>query len=131
MPATEPAARLRIDKWLWAARFFKARAVAAQAVEGGHVHVNGQRVKPAKDIKPGDVLDITVGDARWTVTVLALADRRGPATGARTLYAETQESQARRAAQSEMRKLAAGPAPGTRGRPSKKDRRQIRRFTGA
>lgn len=131
MSGPEPAARLRIDKWLWAARFFKTRSLAAQAVEGGKAHLNGQRVKPARDVKVGDLLDIAIGDLRWTVIVRALSGKRGPAIQARELYEETGESLARREAALEQRKIVASPAAELRGRPTKKDRRLIRRFTGA
>ena len=80
---------MRVDKWLWAARFFKTRALATDAVLGGHVQVNGVRVKPAKDVRVGDALQIRIGTLEWTVDVRGLADRRGPATVARTLYEET------------------------------------------
>ena len=121
--------RVRIDKWLWAARFFKTRSLASQAVDGGKVKLNGQRVKPAKDVKPGDELMILVGELEWTVGVIALSERRGPAEAARQLYAESEASQARRRTAIEMRRLQAVPARDERGRPSKRDRRLIRRFT--
>lgn len=116
---------MRIDKWLWAARFFKTRTLANGAVDGGKVHVNGQRVKPAKDIIPGDELAITIGELRWTVTVRALAERRGPAVEARLLYEETPASLAARQAQTEQRKRSGGPLHDTRGRPTKRHRREI------
>jgi len=121
--------RVRIDKWLWAARFFKTRSLASQAVDGGKVKLNGQRVKPAKDVKPGDELLIFAGELAWTVNVIALSERRGPAEAARKLYAESEASQARRQAAIEMRRLQAVPLREERGRPSKRDRRLIRRFT--
>jgi ribosome-associated heat shock protein Hsp15 len=124
------AARVRIDKWLWAARFFKTRSLAAQAVEGGKVQVNGQRVKPARDLKPGDALAIHIGEFEWLIEVRALATRRGPAETARRLYEETDESRARRQAAIEARKHVLEPAFGMHGRPTKRDRRLIRRFTG-
>src|SRR5947207_14964232 len=83
---------VRIDKWLWAARFFKTRALAATAVQGGRVHVNGERVKPAKLVRADDVLEITKGPERWTVSVKDLAERRGPPAAAPTLYAEATET---------------------------------------
>ena len=91
---TDPADRLRIDKWLWAARFFKTRSLAAQAVDGGRVQVNGARVKPSKDVKPGDEVAVHIGELEWVVDVRALAARRGPAEAARKLYEERAESQA-------------------------------------
>lgn len=130
MSGPEPAARLRIDKWLWAARFYKTRSLAAQAVEGGKAHLNGQRVKQAREVKVGDLLDVAIGDLRWTVIVRTLSGKRGPATQARELYEETGESLARREAALELRKIVANPAAELRGRPTKKDRRLIRRFTG-
>ena len=122
--------RVRIDKWLWAARFFKTRSLAAQAIDGGRVKLNGERVKPAKDLKPGDELAIRAGELDWVVTVLALSERRGPAAQARLLYAETEASRARREEAVAARKLRIGPVREERGRPTKRDRRLIRRFTG-
>ena len=118
---------LRIDRWLWAARFFKTRSTAAAAVSGGKVHLNGQRTKPAKGVRSGDRLDIRRGDIRWEVTVLATAQRRGPASEARTLYEEIPESVERRAREREERRerrLAAGA-----GRPTKRDRRRFEQHT--
>ena len=88
--------QVRIDKWLWAARFFKTRALASDAVKGGRVHVNGQAAKPAKDVRPGDRLEITVGRIRFTVDVVATSERRGPPAEAQRLYDETPESRAER-----------------------------------
>ena len=113
--------RQRIDKWLWAARFFKTRSLAAQAVEGGKVRVAGDRVKPARELKPGDVVLIRSGELEWHVTVLAMALRRGPASEAAALYAESDDSRERRLALIAMRK--AGPRPVVPGRPTKRDRR--------
>ena len=127
---SEPAGRLRIDKWLWAARFFKTRSLAAQAVDGGRVQLNGQRVKPAKDVKPGDELVVHIGELEWVIEVRALSDRRGPATEARRLYEEREASRARRQALIDARKTAPEPALGLRGRPTKRDRRRLRRLTG-
>ena len=121
--------RLRIDKWLWAARFFKTRSLAAQAVEGGRVKVNGERIKPSKEIKPGDRLLVHVGEQEWAITVEQLSDRRGPAPVARTLYEEDETSRQRREAQAASRRIAAEPAAEVKGRPTKKARRQIHRFT--
>jgi ribosome-associated heat shock protein Hsp15 len=89
---------VRLDKWLWAARFFKTRGLATDAVLGGHVQLNGARVKPAKGVHTGDRLDIRIGTVTWAVEVVGLSEKRGPATVARTLYAETAESEAARAA---------------------------------
>ncbi len=125
---TDPDARLRLDKWLWAARFFKTRSLASKAVEAGHVHLNGHAVKPSRDVKPGDQLDITVGEMRWTVDVAGINPYRRPADEARQLYAETAESQDRRARERELKRLAPAPGSDLRGRPTKKDRRQIHSF---
>ena len=121
--------RVRIDKWLWAARFFKTRSLAAKAVDGGKVKLNGARVKPAKELKPGDELAIHVAELQWTVNVKELSEHRGRAETARRLYAESEASRARREAAIEMRRLQAVPPREERGRPTKRDRRLIRRFT--
>ena len=120
--------RLRLDKWLWAARFFKSRGLAAEAVEGGRVHLHGQRVKPAREVKPGDRLEIAAGERQWTVIVRGLNSRRGPAAEARLMYEETPESAAARAASLETRKIAAEPAQAIHGRPTKRDRRRLDRL---
>lgn len=120
---------MRLDKWLWAARFFKTRSLATQAIEHGRVKLNGERVKPAREVKPGDRLDLHVGDFDWTVTVRALAMQRGPAPVAQALYAEDPDSHARRQQQLSDRKLAASPEAAIKGRPTKRDRRLIHRFT--
>src|SRR5512134_3272258 len=93
-----PPDRLRIDKWLWAARFYKTRSLAAQAVEGGRVRLGGERVKPAKELKQGDEVTVHIGEMEWVVEVRALSARRGPAAAAQQLYAEREESRARREA---------------------------------
>ena len=116
---------VRVDKWLWAARLAKTRALAAEAVKGGRVEINGQRVKPSKEVRPGDEIEVTTGPYRRVVIVQALAERRGPAKEAVLLYEETQESiaareQARRATAAGGR---AAPQPG--GRPTKRDRRRL------
>jgi ribosome-associated heat shock protein Hsp15 len=117
--------RVRIDKWLWAARFFKSRGAATDAVVGGHVHVNGERVKPARDVKPGDRLEIRRGQQRFTVTVMALADRRGPASAAAALYEEDAESIAAREKARDERRLAKPPGADLSARPTKRDRRRL------
>lgn len=122
--------KLRIDKWLWAARFFKTRSLAAQAVEGGKVKLNQQRVKPAKEVHIGDVLEVQVGNYTWEITVLGLSARRGPAEEARLLYTESAESQERRQAQMALRSIQVEPAAQIHGRPTKRDRRRLGRFTG-
>jgi ribosome-associated heat shock protein Hsp15 len=121
---------LRIDKWLWAARFFKTRSLAARAVDAGRVKVNGEGAKPSRGIKAGDELAIRAGEYEWTVEVLALSRQRGPAVRAALLYAEREDSRARREALQAQRKTQPHPAAGVKGRPTKKDRRLIHRFTG-
>lgn len=119
---------LRLDKWLWAARFFKTRSLAAAAIAGGKVHWQGQRAKPAREVRGGDELDIDVGEQRWTVIVRALGPQRRPAPEAQLLYEETAASRARRAALFEQRKLAPTPGADRKGRPTKRDARHIHRF---
>jgi ribosome-associated heat shock protein Hsp15 len=128
--ADRPPGRLRLDKWLWAARFYKTRSLAAQAVEGGKVKLNGERAKPAKDVKPGDLVEVRSGELQWQVEVRALSPRRGPAAEAAKLYAETGESRTRREQMLAMRRAGPHPAHDTHGRPTKRERRMIRRFTG-
>ena len=128
--AVKPPGRQRIDKWLWAARFYKTRSLAAKAVEGGRVKLNGERVKPGKEVKPGDALELRSGELQWRVEVRAVALRRGPAVEAALLYAEGEESRARREQMIAMRRAGPHPAQGAHGRPTKRDRRMIRRFTG-
>ncbi len=127
----ETPERIRLDKWLWAARFFKTRSLAARAIEAGHARVAGERVKPAREIRPGDRLEIHAGEQDWEIVVLALSLRRGPAPEAQRLYAEAPEAMARRQARLEARRLALEPGAGSRGRPTKRDRRLIHRFTDA
>jgi ribosome-associated heat shock protein Hsp15 len=115
---------MRIDKWLWTARLFKTRALAAAAAAGGRVRVNGVTVKPSREVGPGDQLEITIGPARRTVIVRGAAVRRVSAAEAAALYEETAESIAERERQSELRRLA-GPAAGLGGRPTKRDRRRF------
>lgn len=124
-----PLETMRLDKWLWAARFFKTRSLATQAVGQGRVTLNEDRVKPSRDIKPGDTLDIHIAEAVWTVTVRMLSLQRGPAPTAQRLYEETPASLVRRQQQAAERKLSVSPAAEIKGRPTKRDRRQIHRFT--
>lgn len=119
---------LRVDKWLWAARFFKTRSLASDAVSGGKVKLNAAATKPARDIKVGDKLEIANGETRWAVTVMALSDKRGPAPEARLLYEETPDSIAAREAARDSRKFVQDPAADIHGRPTKRDRRQMDRF---
>ena len=123
---TEPLNRLSLDKWLWAARFFKTRALAVEAIERHRVSVNGAPAKPARELKAGDTVAVTIGPVTREVVVRALSAARGPAPQAALLYAETPESAARREAQAEQRRLAPEPALAlTEGRPTKRDRRQL------
>jgi ribosome-associated heat shock protein Hsp15 len=120
---------VRIDKWLWAARFYKTRGLATDAVLGGHVHVNGVRVKPAKDVHVGDSLQIRIGTIEWTIEVRGLSDKRGPAKVAVELYEETAESREARERQALQRKLAPPPLGADLGaRPTKQARRRLDEF---
>jgi ribosome-associated heat shock protein Hsp15 len=120
--------KVRVDKWLWAARFFKTRSLASKAVSGGHVQLNGTRIKPSRSVDVGDRLRIKRGEEEFTVDILALSARRGPAKVARTLYEETEDSMARREAAREQRRLVRAPAARPEGRPDKRERRKIRQF---
>jgi len=112
---------VRLDKWLWAARFFKTRSLAVEAIEGGRVSVNGERAKPAKTVRPGDAISIRKPPFEYSVVVKDVSDKRGSATIAATLYEETEESRARRTVlAAEMKSL---PQPRFKGRPTKKTRR--------
>lgn len=122
------APRTRIDKWLWAARFFKTRALATEAVSGGHVHLNGTRVKPSRAVNIGDELTIRKGEQEFAIHVCRLSERRGPAREAQKLYEETPESIARREETAQARRIAAASAPRPEGRPDKRSRRKIIRF---
>lgn len=119
---------VRIDKWLWAARFFKTRSLATDAVGGGKVKLNGAPTKPAREVKVSDRLEIFNGDTRWTVTILGLSEKRGPAPEARLLYEETPESIGAREAEQLRRKFTQEPAADIHGRPTKRDRRQMDRL---
>ena len=120
---------IRIDKWLWAARFFKTRSLAAEAVTGGKIEVNGGRAKPSRTIRLGDRLSVRRGPYEWTVIVTALAKLRGPAPEAQLLYEETEESIRKRELAAAQLKLERPPEFHSPGRPSKKDRRAVLRFT--
>lgn len=121
----------RLDKWLWAARFFKTRALAAQAVDGGRVECNGDRAKRGKAVHPGDRLRIRHGAYEQVVTVRAIARQRGPAAVAGTLYDEDPDSEALRARVAEQHRLAVRMTGGAaKGRPTKRDRRDLRRLKG-
>jgi ribosome-associated heat shock protein Hsp15 len=117
---------VRVDRWLWAARLVKTRGLAVEAVKGGRVEVNGQRIKPSKDVKPGDTLDITLAQGfRMSVVVRGTAERRGPASVATKLYEETPESAQARERHAAERRLAAPPVFRDGGRPTKRDRRRL------
>jgi ribosome-associated heat shock protein Hsp15 len=120
--------KVRIDKWLWAARFFKTRSTASTAVSGGHVHVNGNRVKPARIVQVGDILQIRRGLVEFEVLVLELSGRRGPAVKAQTLYEETAESVERREQEAIERRLQRPADTTPVRRPDKRERRKIRKF---
>lgn len=122
--------KVRIDKWLWAARFFKTRALATEAVNGGKVHLNGHRIKASRDVKVNDVYDIQRGFERYQIVVQELSDRRGPASIAQKLYHETESSIQKRNNEAEQRKLAHMQRPVFDHRPNKKERRKIRDLTG-
>ena len=119
---------MRLDKWLWAARFFKTRSLASDAVDGGKVKLNGASAKPAKDVKVGDRLQLRAGEQDWEVVVQGLNEQRRPAPEAQLLYQETPDSLQQRTQAAELRKLAPTPAPEQKGRPTKRDRRLLSRF---
>jgi ribosome-associated heat shock protein Hsp15 len=127
-PDEQLSMEVRLDKWLWAARFFKTRALAAEAAGGGKVEINGERAKPSRIVRLGDRLCIRRGSSEWTVIVKDTARLRGPAPQAQHLYEETEESARQRAAAAAQLKLERPPEFAS-GRPSKKDRRAISRFT--
>lgn len=120
----------RIDKWLWAARFYKTRELASKACELGRVSSNGARAKPAREVKLGDMLQIDNETGRFQVEVLALSQQRGPAAAARELYRETEESAEQRRALAEARKLMGSADFAPARRPTKRDRRLIHSFSG-
>lgn len=121
---------VRIDKWLWAARFFKTRSLASEAAVGGKVEINGERAKPAKTVRVGDEVRLRLGVFEHVLTVRGLAERRGAASVAQALYEETPESAAARAKMAERMRYEAVALVADAGRPSKKDRRDIRRARG-
>lgn len=129
MALVTDVARVRLDRWLWAARFFKTRSVATEAVAGGKVEVNGERAKPAKLVQPGDEVRLRQGPYEYVLQVRGLADRRGPASVAAALYEERAESRAARERVAEQLKLGASAwAFEDKGRPTKRDRRALDRF---
>lgn len=124
------ADKIRLDKWLWAARFYKTRSLAVQEIGKGRVLVNGQSTKPAREVGPDDLISIRKDDPATHVRVLAVSNVRGPAPVARLLYDETPESVAAREHAAEMRRLAPEPSQEIAGRPTKRDRRLIDRARG-
>jgi ribosome-associated heat shock protein Hsp15 len=119
---------VRIDKWIWAARFFKTRSLAAQAVQKGRVRVDGEMVKPARDVRVGDLVSVWIEHTEWEMTVMGLSEVRGPATVARTLYEETAAGRERRETAEARRALYREPAAALDGRPTKRERRTIDRL---
>lgn len=119
---------VRLDKWLWAARFFKTRSVAREAVAGGKVHLNGNRAKPGRSLNIGDELRIQRAEEEYTITIVDLTARRGPATVARTLYEESEESRTLREKLAEERRLNRMQNTSNEGRPDKRQRRRLIRF---
>ena len=119
---------MRIDKWLWAARFFKTRSLAQQAVAGGRVKLNGDRIKPARAVKPGDAIAVRVEELEWQVVVHGLSERRGPAPEAKQLYDESAASVAERQRLLDLRRWGTEPASRLKGRPTKRDRRLMEKF---
>ena len=120
---------MRIDKWLWAARFFKTRSLAQQAIAAGRVKLADARIKPSHEIKIDDSVVVRIGELEWQITVKALSDKRGPAEQARKLYQESEASRAERERRSDLRRWGAEPASAIKGRPTKRDRRRMEDFT--
>lgn len=129
MKQTEEEAQIRLDKWLWAARFFKTRSLAADAVNGGKVHLNATRVKPSRVVRIGDEISVRRGPYEWVVVVRGVSMQRGAAPQAGLLYEETEESKQNRQTLAEQMRGQGPRQPGPKGRPSKKARREIIRFT--
>lgn len=129
MKETEGEAHLRLDKWLWAARFFKSRSLAAEAVSGGKVHLNGARVKPGRVVRLGDEVRVRRGPYEWVVIVHGLGTQRGPASRTQLQYEETEESKQTRQKLAEQMRIQGPHQRGPKGRSSKKARREIIRFT--
>jgi len=116
---------LRLDKWLWAARFYKTRSLAQQAIAAGQVRLGGERVKPARDVKVDEEVAVRVGEVDWQVRVKGLSERRGPAREAQKLYEETAASRAERERRMDLRRWGTEPARALKGRPTKRDRRML------
>jgi ribosome-associated heat shock protein Hsp15 len=119
---------MRLDKWLWAARFFKTRSLAQKAVAAGRVKLADERVKPAHQVKTGDLVAVKVGEIEWRVLVRALSEKRGPAAEARKLYEETEAGRAERERRVDLRRWGAEPARALKGRPTKRDRRLLEKL---
>lgn len=130
MKESKETGKVRIDKWLWAARFFKTRSLASAALNGGKVHLNSQRTKASRAVKVGDVVTVHRGFDTYEIHVDALSEKRGSATIAQTLYTETEESIKKREEAAAMRKALNQGRPASEGRPTKRNRRLIRSFTG-
>ena len=120
---------MRLDKWLWAARFFRTRSLAQQAIAAGRVKLNDERVKPAHALKVADAVSVRVGELEWRVEVRALSEQRGPAAQARKLYAESEASRTERERRGDLRRWGAEPSAGLKGRPTKRDRRRLEGLT--
>ncbi|MFN8822481.1 MAG: RNA-binding S4 domain-containing protein [Betaproteobacteria bacterium] len=121
---------VRLDKWLWAARLFKTRSLATDAIDLGRVRLAGERIKPAREVRVGERYEITIGETRFEIVVRALSAVRGPAPVARTLYEETADSVERRQRRAEVRRFGAEPAQELKGRPTKRDGRLLRDLRG-
>ncbi len=120
---------MRIDKWLWAARFFKTRSLAQQAIASGQVKLNEERVRPAHEVKVGDVVVVRKEEIQWVISVKQLSDKRRSAEIAKALYEESAESVAERQRRQDLRRLSPEPAAGRKGRPTKRERRQLDRMS--
>src|SRR3954469_17129132 len=123
--------QVRLDKWLWAARFFKSRGLATEAVTGGRVHLNDARVKPSKDVRVGDTVEVTIGEVQRTVLVTGVSDKRGPASVAATLYEQTADSVAAREQLARERSRARAPGADAGARPTKQARRRLDALRGS
>lgn len=121
---------MRLDKWLWAARWFKTRGLAQRAIASGRVKLFDERTKPAQPLNVGDLLEVRISESVWQIQVAALSDTRGPAAQARTLYAESEASRAERERRAELRRGGADPAAALKGRPTKRDRRKLDALKG-
>jgi ribosome-associated heat shock protein Hsp15 len=130
MAESESGGRVRLDRWLWAARWYKTRSQAASAITGGHVQVAGERAKPARPVHVGDEVRVRKGPYEFHVVVRGLSEQRGPASAAQALFEETETSKAARAVVAAELRAMPAPLPGLRGRPTKRDRRQLSKLFG-